>query len=198
MSHLTPNNSQPRRRHAIVLVPFGGFHCFRLRSRAKAGFFSRRAAHGAFQMLSNIARAEADRKRQLEADARAIDDKAQRKLLWEAFNAACEFVPRGPVDVASRTWAGLVMAACSQLKTVGEAERLEKMRYAGSNPVHRAGMESAYQVCRQACAGDLAEVRIALQTLIETGAELDSSFRLFLESVRDNRRWWSTTDSNGR
>ena len=148
------------------------------------------------QMLSNIARAEAESKRRLEADARAIDDKAQRKLLWETFNAACEFVPRGPADAAARTWAGLVMAACSQLKTVGEAERLEKMRYAGSNPVHLAGMESAYQVCRHACAGNLAEVQIALQTLLEAGAKLDSPFRLFLESVRDNRRWWSMGDAS--
>jgi hypothetical protein len=149
------------------------------------------------EIFGNAARAEADRKRRLEADARALDDKAQRKRLWDTFNAACDFVPRGPADVAARTWAGLLMAACDQLKTCGEVGRLEANRYTGVNPVHKAGMEAAYQVCRLACAGEHAEVRAAFQTLIESGVDLDSPFRLYLESVRDNRRLWSPGGSTG-
>jgi hypothetical protein len=150
------------------------------------------------EILANAAKAEFDRKRQIEADAKALADKAQRKKLWEAFNGACEFVPNGPADHAARTWAGLFMAACDQLKAAGEVGRLETMRYKGADPLRMAGMEAAFRVCRLACAGDHAEVKNSVRTLIESPAGLDSPFRLFLECVRDNRQWWTTAESLGR
>ena len=148
------------------------------------------------QSLFNAAKTEADRKRRLEDDARALDQKVQRKKLWEAFNPVCEYVPRGPADSAARTWAALFITACDQLRLAGEVGRLEAMRYRGSDPVRMAGTEAAFHVCNLACVGDIAEVRIALQTLIESAVDLDSPFRLFLESVRDNRRWWATVDTS--
>jgi hypothetical protein len=104
------------------------------------------------EILANVAKAKFDRNRQIEADAKALADKAARKNLWDAFNKVCDFVPHGPADQAARTWAAL-------------------------------------HVCRLACAGDHAGVKNAVQTLLESAASLDSPFRLFLECVRDNRRW---------
>lgn len=150
------------------------------------------------EILSRAAKAEAERRHRLDADAQLLADKALKKKVWEAFNAVCEFVPRGPADPAARTWAAMFMTACEQLKAAGEVGRLEAMRYSGLDRLRMAGMEAAFQVCKFACAGDQDKVRMEMQTLIESAVDLDSPFRLFLECVRDNRRWWNTTDSTSR
>jgi hypothetical protein len=149
------------------------------------------------ESIFKVAQAAADRKRQAEADAKQLANKEQRKRLWEAFNAACEYVPRGPAEAAARTWASLLIAACGQLKAAGEVGRLEAVRYKGSDRLRMAAMEAAYRVCQFTCADEHAEVRTALRTLIEAGADLDSPFRLYLECVRDNRCWWMTASTPG-
>ena len=145
------------------------------------------------EMLSRAAMAEAERKFRLQAEAQAENQKAQQKRLWAAFNEVCDFVPRGDSESAAWRWAALFMSAGEQLKAAGDFNRLEAMRYTGSDRLFMAGMEAAYEVCRLACVGRLADVKSALHTLIDSNGALESPFRLFLECVRDNRRWWSTT-----
>jgi hypothetical protein len=134
--------------------------------------------------------AEAERRHKLETEERLQSEKVQRKKVWDSFHAVCEFVPHGPPELAARTWADLLVTACVQLKILGETGRLEAMRCTGSDPLRATGMEAAYNACRHACAGDNAKVRESLRILIESGADLDNPFRLYLECVRDNRRWW--------
>ena len=142
------------------------------------------------EILTSAAKAEAERRRRLDAEAELLAHKGQLKKVWEGFHAASEFVPRGHPELAARKWTDLLMTACTELAAAGEAERLNEMRYTGTDRVRMAGMEAAYNVCRLACAGQLEEVRASMKILIEAGSSLDSPFRLYLECVRDNRKLW--------
>jgi hypothetical protein len=147
---------------------------------------------GLSEAFSKVAMAEAERRRQLYAAEQSQAEKVQRKKVWDSFHAVCEFVPRGPAEVAAKRWADLLIAACAQLKILGEPERLVAMRYTGSDRLRATGMEAAFTVCRLAYAGDTAKVRESLRILIESAPDLDSPFRLFLECIRDNRRLWAS------
>jgi hypothetical protein len=144
------------------------------------------------EILSKAAKEQAERQRQTETGHPAASHRAGRNKVWDAFHAACEFVPSDPVGVAAWKWANLIIEACAQLKAAGEANRLEAMRYDGTDPRQMAGNAAAYRVCQIACTGKLPEVIEALRGFMETQSSRDSSFRLYLESVRDNRRLWAT------
>jgi hypothetical protein len=150
------------------------------------------------EMLNKAAMAEIQRKLKLEAEEQAAIEKAQRKKLWGTFNAACEFLPRGPAESAARTWAALLIPACQQLKTLNELGRLQAMRYKGPDPVVQAGTDAAFEVCRLACINEFAAVRTALERLIESAPKLQDAFRTYLESIRDNRQWWATAQDSSR
>ena len=150
------------------------------------------------EMLNKAAMAEIQRKLKLQAEEEAAIDKAQRKKLWDAFNAACEFLPRGPAESAARTWAALLISACQQLKVLSELSRLQAMRYKGPDPIIQAGTDAAFETCRLACINEFAAVRTALQTLIESAPKQQDVFRTYLESIRDNRQWWATAQDSSR
>jgi hypothetical protein len=143
-------------------------------------------------MFTKIALAEAERKRRIEAEAQELVDKAQRQKLWQAWQSACEFVATGHVNQEARRWAGLIRSACDLLKSAGDARRLEALRYQGLDRPECAGTALAYEVCRLACSADHVKMTNTIRMLLEIGGKLQHSFRLYLESVRDNRPWWET------
>jgi len=146
---------------------------------------------GLSEILAKAAREKLARERGNHPQEKNLSTQVERNKLWDALNAVCQFVPHGPREIAACKWAPLFIAACDQLKAAGEVGRLQAMRYHGPDLVRLAGTEAAYQVCELACEHKRADVIASLQNFIGSPANLDSEFRLYLESVRDNRCWWS-------
>jgi hypothetical protein len=107
-------------------------------------------------------------------------------------------VPHGPPEIAACKWAPLFIAGVDQLKAAGEGGRLQAMRYKGTDGVRLAGTEMAFQACELACAHNRGDLISLLHILIAEHAHLDSAFRLYLESVRDNRCWWGSEGDSKR
>jgi hypothetical protein len=146
---------------------------------------------GLSEILSKAARDRAEQQRRLSGVGQLNSTTVGRNKLWDALNAVCEFIPHGPPEIAACKWAPLFIAACDQLRAAGELGRLQVMRYRGPDPVRLAGTEAAFWVCQIACAHKRADVISSLQNLIANQSNLDNAFRMYLESVRDNRCWWA-------
>ncbi len=146
---------------------------------------------GLSDILSKAARERAEQQHRLSAASQPRAGMTGRNRLWDALNAVCEFVPQGSPETAAFKWASLFLAACDQLTAAGEVGRLQAMRYQGPDSARLAGTEAAYRVCELACARKRADVIASLQSFIAGQANLHNEFRLYLESVRDNRCWWA-------
>jgi hypothetical protein len=146
---------------------------------------------GLSEILSKAARERAEQQRQLNAGGQWRSTVFGRDKLWDALNAVCEFVPLGSPEFAARKWANLFIAACDQLKAAGEVRRLQAMQYQGPDAVCQAGTEAAYRACEFACAHKRIELSTSLRDLIVNTPKLDNAFRMYLESLRDNRCWWA-------
>jgi hypothetical protein len=145
---------------------------------------------GLSEILSKAARERAEQQRRQNADGQLHTTAIGRNKLWDAVNSVCEFVPHGPPDIAGCKWAAQFITACDQLQAAGEIGRLQAMRYKGTDAVRLAGTELAFQACELARAHNRGDLISLLRDFIAEHAHLDSAFRLYLESVRDNRCWW--------
>jgi hypothetical protein len=147
---------------------------------------------GLSEILSKAAREKAEQHRRLTGQSQLGPPTVGRNKLWDALNAVCDFAPQGPPEIAACKWASLFVTACDQLMAAGEVGRLQAMRYMGPDALRLEGTETAFRVCELACAHKRADVITALRELIAGhSTNLENAFRLYLESVRDNRRWWA-------